>query len=701
MQRHRPAIDHFRPAPLGRRLAFLICLFLPLGAQAQDDVCATGKDHALSPVQAAKMLDKQQNAASPLSAASIAGDLDLSALAVRVEAAVLPRRDRAWLNENNIGATLHVVPQSIRLGGGVAILGKLHSRMAGNGGKSILVVNGNLDLSKITTCEDLNLEGVVIRGDLMLGEAQLRRGMRLSNALITGDLHLYAIEPSQNILLKDVTVHGQTDLTCWETAGTPVRLQIENSRFNGQFSLGQHSCPNDNPRRLAELVITDSTIESLERADFQGLEVDGTTFMLNTAFHARQTKIQNLDLRAGLTAQNLSFANSVHFDNSEGHVWPFADFSHSRFGSESSDDVTFRGIAVDGEFSLRSVRVQGALQIEESGAQLVDLTGATGKGEIGIESLRADGLRLTRVDLGHVAFRAVTLGTGSSCPAEDWIALDLGDSQFLGLDLQGVTFLDNLNLRNVTLPENDFRFDWGQVGPRLRAADTTLAKVENCAGRSLIRPGIERREEKISALRQIVAALADHGSVYDANDAHFETECLGESTTAECRSFAVSALLPQPVAGAINACGNLRTMDCLWGYGVRPWRVLIWLGLLAAATTALLAVFRPVVVDSPDAARFALQPRKVACVGVQSANPNRGLAGVARWLGYLSISGQSVTMVRIGRACVEASTGSRWWLALWGVRLVGVALIALLVISIANSWPWLYKLLHVIGGFFT
>lgn len=314
-----------------------------------------------------------------------------------------------------------------------------------------------------------------------------------------------------------------------------------------------------------------------------------------------------------------------------------------------------------------------------------------------MEATAVNGLRLSEVDLKAVALRDVKLGHEDDCAPGNLIALDLVDANLQVADFSRIELLGKINLARFTVPSQQFLFDWGQVYPRLIAAESRVDEVDSCAGRSVIIAAEDNRLDKVDALGAIEMALSQRERVYDANEAYFKKSCLEESSDVQCRGLVVWSWVPVPITEAISACGSARWEDCIWGYGVRPWRLAVWLVLMTLMASVALFFSPRNIIPNEDIPRWRFQPRKIANVGPTAIGSRRVLTGWRRGLGGLLVVTQAETSIMLGRVCIEAPNESWWVRFLWIIRFIALGLIALLLISVARSWPWLYKLLEEIG----
>jgi uncharacterized protein YjbI with pentapeptide repeats len=557
----------------------------------------------------------------------------------------------------------------------------------------------------------VNLRGTTVQGDLSLPYTRFRLPVIATNLAVKGIATFTSSTFAANAVFDDVSLYDQglfaevefSKVASFQRLDTTRRITFARATFNDDAWF--HGAI-DKPTRLRDPDFTQVRVNgpfTLDDALIEG-PIVFTRSRLARGLNLERTTVQGPLLVDDATVSNGATFIRSHFRDRAifartTFVGPDAvSFHRSEFADRADFvDVTFKGPAIFVKTKFGRVRFTNVDFGEAADFRQAEFAVA---GEFGAAAERTtfnkvaefDSAKFTRASFQNALFRgrAKFVGTqfgDSSCPQATPIAVNFDGALFADTaDFESATFLGKINLPRLVIEPGRLLLRWRDVGEQLASEPLMLRDTPACPGhREFVKDANIAAPKRDTVLRALERNFRSRDLLDDANGAYYEAR------HAEVHAAFVDAKRGRWERGI--ALSEMLFYGATSGYGVLAGRVVVLLlGCLVVFAGAYVVSGRLFVETTSPTAPVRWKVTELP--GRSTKNPVRDARPFPRrLLAAILVSLAALVSVTVRDTRIELGLSDPWWWVLFAERMIGLAILVLLGITLTNSVPVLSKFL--------
>lgn len=558
----------------------------------------------------------------------------------------------------------------------------------------------------------VNLRGTTVQNDITAPHTRFGLNVIATNMVVRGIVDLTSSMFRGNALFDDVVFYDRASFAQVEFSKVANFQRLDAARritfaqavfkddawFQGSPAKPTrlHDIDFTQVRAQAPLTLDDAVVEgavTLARAQLErGLSLERTTLqgpllvedaavaggaqfigarLLDRASFARTT-FTGSDAVSFLRAEFGKFAQFIDVTFKGPAIFVKTVFNHVRFGNvDFGDTADFRHaqFGVAGEFGAAAERTTFNKTAEFDFARL------------------ARGSFQNALFKGRAKFVGTQFGN-AACAHAGAVAVNFDGALFADTaNFESASFVGRLNFPRVVSEPGRLLFRWRDLAGVVATEPLMLTDSAWCHGqRDFVADRTLAVPKREALLRTLETNFRSRDLLDDANAAYYEA-----------RHAEVRAMVGDAREGYGSRAGALTEMALYGytsGYGVFPSRVAVVLGMCLVVFTALYVASGRTFVYGPASAGMPIRWK----VTELPARPTKNLVGdhgplPHRLLAATCVSLAALASVTVRDTKIELTADDRWWWVVFAERMIGLALILLLGVTLANSVPVLSKFL--------
>ena len=362
---------------------------------------------------------------------------------------------------------------------------------------------GNLDLSGLTSPEGLKLSGVNIGLDLNLEGLTTAEGLDLSGANIVANLNLRGLKNANGLDLSGVNIGWKLDLSGLTTA---EGLDLSGANIGKYLDLsGLKSAKGLKLPKNIRGSLNLGGLTSAEGLDLSGTNI-GKYLNLEGLKNANGLDLSGANIGGYLDLSGLKTADVLNLSGANiGGYLALGSLTSAEglnlSGANIGDFLELRKLTNAKDLDLSGVNIGEFLDLDNlKSAKGLDLSGANIGGKLDLKNLTtAEGLNLSGANIGSLNLGGLKSAEGLDLSGANIWFLNLGDLKSAeGLNLSGANIGEELNLRSLTTAEGlmlpyDFDLD------NLSCNDDIKEEIRNNHDKYFAKPPVEEELNEAAA----------------------------------------------------------------------------------------------------------------------------------------------------------------------------------------------------------